>query len=81
VTTRLAGPGTPQALWSAAARRRFNRASLLAAHPLGYCLRADGQQAGRPESGSKLPHSKAGSARKIWSCHIDSPMEREEGNG
>jgi len=47
VITRLAGPRTPQALWSAAARRRFHAASLLAACPLGYCLRAQGQQAPR----------------------------------
>jgi hypothetical protein len=65
VTTRLGGPAAPQALWSAAARRRFHRASLLASYPLGYCMRTDGQQSRRAESGSKLPHSKAGSARKI----------------
>ena len=71
----LAGGLTaPQALWSAAARRRFRRASLLAWYPLGYCLPAHGQQAGRAESGSPSadgPHSKAGSARKIrsWQTH------------
>jgi hypothetical protein len=65
----------PQALWSAAARRRFHGASLLASYPVGYCLHVHGQQASRAESGSKLPHSKAGSARKILSCHTDSLAE------
>jgi len=72
VITMLAGPRAPQALWSAAARRRFHAASLLASRPLGYCLRAQGQRAGPEESGSKLLHSKAGCARKIRSCHTDS---------
>ena len=76
MTTRLGGPAAPQALWSAAARRRFHRASLLASYPVGYCMRRDGQQSGRAESGSKLPHSKAGPARKIWSYHTDSLGER-----
>jgi [protein-PII] uridylyltransferase len=76
VITRLAGLAASQALWSAAARRRFQGASLLASHPLGYCLRTNSQQAGPAESGSKLSHSKAGFARKIWSSHTDSRGER-----
>ena len=74
--TRLAGLRAPQAFWSAAARRRFHTASLLVSYPLGYCLHTGGQRVGRAESGSKLPHSKAGSARTIRNCHTNSLGER-----
>jgi hypothetical protein len=47
----------PKALWSAAACCRFCIASLLASSRLQHPVH--GQQAGREESGSELPHSKA----------------------
>jgi len=59
----------PQALWSAAARRRFHQASLLAFCRLDCSLPEDGQRAGLAESGSKLPHSKK---HGIQGCCADS---------
>jgi hypothetical protein len=66
VITWLAGLTAPQALWSAAARRRFYAASLLASCPLGYCLRAGGQRAAREESGSPPRRAALQSGLRPW---------------
>jgi hypothetical protein len=55
-----AGWKAPQGLWSAAACCCFHHASLLALTQAKH-----GQQAGLSESGSKLPHSKRPSRRKL----------------